>query len=176
MFLVRLLSPLAWTERSLASFKELASTLTPADTLVLLLNLKRMVIAESRGQPLLAEAARSLDWIASASRGDDGAGKGAPERFNILSLVVPCEDDNIDGIDGGGNSATKTGSVGEAQALAEKVAAMSTCFVPLRYAQKSTLLSDAGGAGDTYDLAGEVALKSAVNCFSSGCNILNGKV
>ena len=124
--------------RTLAPPSTLTLDVAPSDTVVLLFNFRRMALAEerwgrdsSKKSLLLSETKECLDWIASHSGDGDGDGGGSP-RLKIISFVVPCD---------GSESAPVREKV---RALAEMVSGLSMCLVDLRYAQRSTGLSDAG--------------------------------
>ncbi|UPR00661.1 glucokinase regulatory protein [Chloropicon primus] len=140
------------TERTLPKFKEVLATLGEDDTLVLVLNFRR--ISDFGG----AELARAKNTLSEIFGGEE-----EKRAYRIISLAAVPRVSNMD-------EATSD--------LMQLVIESSDSIVDIFLDETSgaSVLSRARGDNNEYDLGAEIAIKSALNCFSSGANILNGKV
>jgi N-acetylmuramic acid 6-phosphate (MurNAc-6-P) etherase len=134
-------------ERCLPAFEKNLLTLTEKDTLALIWNWEKL----SRSTDLLESLSKTLKKVDSAK---------AEQNF---SLIVFCASDP------------------ECSSLEEWKISHNKALTPAYWdhllVEESTLFQNSSSTlASKFALNGEIALKSALNCFSNGSNVLNGKV
>ena len=136
-------------ERTLSQFYKTLAKLDSKDTLVLVFNFRRLppeLQTDVRGDAM--EMFDSIKFRVSKS------------KFSIVTYAVLPAIRRLAGDSG----------------VIDWISEISDAFVRIPFAGEASL--DEGSPLDPNfaDLPAEIAIKSALNCFSSGCNILNGKV
>ena len=136
-------------ERGVARFQTTMASFGPNDTIVLILNLRRL--------------ARTRAWVAEASAAatalfESQESKGETHRSKVVSLVaVP-------------RTLAKNATL---SSFLDQIIDKSDSVIDIYLDDDDEL---APSLGADYDLGAEIGIKCALNCFSSGCNVLNGKV
>ena len=145
-------------ERGLEAFEEMFKTLTCDDTLVFIFNIDVLQLNEKN-------KADALDWI---QRVREEREKG--KTFSVIFFIAK-QDSGEDPITGDPVPYEKDDSEYAGAMVRAMQGVKDAAFVDIL-----TDLTELSVICGTFDLTSEIALKSAINCFSSGANVMNGKV